>query len=327
MVKFFADLIDQLDFALDHVILEHINYKRLSLMLVDNVMELALHRYAEERSAENRYRHDNPKHDPGSVADALGQRFEAKVKLARLCGLIDEDTAGSIETLHIFRNQLYHRGVMHEPILSALALFYFRVACDVLAAFKPRGYSWSNKLQIPHRAVKYIGKKPNDRPSEVFPAAWARLREVSDSIPLRLSDDLHRDLEKAINHIDEMIGYLVQDPEKETRDKVVMDSQAWAMAFTEEGKKFAREHGATTDTVGNYVEWVAANYPWYIRKDPVDSWKQRLASLKSEPDEHKALRKYSEFMTQTQRFREAVDASAAALDQHVEEQIERTRGN
>lgn len=137
MVMFFANVIDQLDFALDHVVLEEINYKRLSLMLVDNAMELALHRYAEARAAENRYRHDNPKYDPKDIAAALGQHFEAKVRLAKQCGLIDAATADSINTLHGYRNQLYHRGLMHEEIVPALAVFYLRITCDVLAQFQP----------------------------------------------------------------------------------------------------------------------------------------------------------------------------------------------
>jgi len=48
-ISFIAHMIDQLDFALDHIVLQDPNYKRLSLMLIDNALELALHEHAEEK--------------------------------------------------------------------------------------------------------------------------------------------------------------------------------------------------------------------------------------------------------------------------------------
>jgi hypothetical protein len=42
-IRFLANIIDQLDFALDHLALADVNYKRLALMLIDNAKELALH--------------------------------------------------------------------------------------------------------------------------------------------------------------------------------------------------------------------------------------------------------------------------------------------
>src|SRR5688572_610208 len=106
MIKFLANAIDQLDFALDHLILEDINYKRLSLVLIDNVMELTLHSYAEQKQGENRWRQDNPVNDPKIVTPALGRNFDAKVKLAKVGGLLNDEMAASITTLHNFRNQL-----------------------------------------------------------------------------------------------------------------------------------------------------------------------------------------------------------------------------
>ncbi len=319
MAKFLVTIIDQLDFALDHVVLQDINYKRLSLVLVDNAVELVLHRYAEQKSGEDRYARDNPKNDPKMVTAALGRNFDAKVKLARVGGLLDEQVAQSISTLHDFRSQLYHRGILHEEILPALALFYFRVACDVLIRFEPRGYSWGSRHKVPHRAIKYVGKDPMKSPMKDFPAAWKRLKEVSEAMPLRLVEGLHDHMEQVIDTTDELIDYVVGgSPEKTTRQEFVVDCQAWAIAFTDKGKEFAAKNGCTVGTVGGYVNWLSKNYPWTIRTDPIPSWKIRLSSLKDEKDHHKALRRYTEFMSQTEEFREAVERAAAALDQHVE---------
>ncbi|MEJ0098498.1 MAG: hypothetical protein WDO12_01620 [Pseudomonadota bacterium] len=324
MAKFLVTIVDQLDFALDHLVLEDINYKRLSLVLVDNVVELVLHRYAEHKGGENRYRGNSPKNDPKLVAAALGQFFDPKVKLAKSCGFLDEQTTQTITTLHEFRNQLYHRGIVHEAILPALVLFYFRVACDVMIRYEPFGYSWGSSNRVPLRAMKYVGVNPMSNPTKDFPAAWKRLKEVSEAIPLRLVDTLHSHMEEVIEETDRLIDYVVGGaPDGSTRLDVVLDSQAWGIAFTDKGRNFAAKNGCTIGTVGGYVDWLKANYPWTIRTDPIPSWRGRLSSLKSETDDHKALRRYTEFMSQTEELREAIDRTAEALDQHVESQMGR----
>jgi hypothetical protein len=44
MLQFFADQIDQLDLCLDQLAIRDRNFDRFALMLVDNVVELTLHR-------------------------------------------------------------------------------------------------------------------------------------------------------------------------------------------------------------------------------------------------------------------------------------------
>jgi hypothetical protein len=326
MIRFLAHLIEQLDFALDHLVLDDINYKRVSLMLIDNVVELALHNFADERNSENRYMRDKSRNDAKAVAAALGQHFEPKVKLANACGLLDDKVAATVIALHAFRNQLQHRGIMHEHILPALSVFYFRVACDVLSNYRPTGYGWNGRERMPLRAIKYVGNKPMGRAHELFPAAWARLKEASESIPLRLVEALHEHMKETIEYTDEMIDFLATGgPQKSSRDAVVVDSQAWGFAFTDAGKEYARTQKCPADTVGGYVDWIAANYPWQIRTDPIPSWTKRLSGLKTESDEHTALRKYTEFMSQTEPLRNAINESATQLDMHIEQQIERAR--
>src|SRR4051794_36616344 len=74
-----ADHIDQLDLALDQLAMRDRNFDRFALMLVDNVVELALHQFAQDRAGENKT--SSPKNDPKAVAQALGQHFESKVRL------------------------------------------------------------------------------------------------------------------------------------------------------------------------------------------------------------------------------------------------------
>lgn len=330
MVKFIANVIDQMDLALDNLALEDVNYQRFSLMLVDNAIELTLHKFAEDKNNENKMwvLLKEAKHDPKIVTAALDQHFESKVKLAKVSGLISQTICDSIVILHSFRNQVYHQGLQHESILPAISLFYFRVSCDVLAAYQPNSWSWGSGQKIPYRAKKYLGNNPFQKARELCKSAFLRLKEVSEAIELSLVEDLCQHMEETIEYVDKMVEFLCSgDPKKKTRDEVIVDCQSWPFAFTDEGKEFARNNGSPAKTVAEHVEWIAKTYPWAHKKDPIPSWRKRLLSLQKETDEHKALKKYKDFMDQTETIREQIDEAALQLDRHIEEQIDMARGN
>ncbi|MBX3206765.1 MAG: hypothetical protein KF764_16970 [Labilithrix sp.] len=133
--QFFADQVEQLDLAVDQLGLKDRNFDRFAILLIDNVVELTLHRHAEaqQRRQEQRlwYRRPKPGDDERARAAtaALGQRFDAKVKLAKMTGMLSFELGDSILYLHSFRNTAHHSGLRHEGILHALAIFYVKSAC------------------------------------------------------------------------------------------------------------------------------------------------------------------------------------------------------
>jgi hypothetical protein len=326
-IRFLANIIDQLDFALDHIALQDANYKRLSLMLIDNAVELALQKHAEESKGRQWDVKDKPPEYQKALSEALGQRFDTKVKFGRMSNLLTDEAAHSINTLHSYRNQLYHQGLVHEGILHVLALFYFRIVCELLASLPMRGISWGSSLRIPHRAAKYIGNPPFHDPHKLFPSVWTRLKEVSDAIPFDLTADLSAALTDMIEETDRLINHIAGAyPGKQTRDEIVMEAQAWRIAFTDEGKEFAASNSCPESTVGGYVDWFGRNYKFTFSKDPVLAWRNRLTALKRERSPHMALKKYQEFVSQTEFIRESIEASAAALDAELDRQIDAARG-
>jgi len=329
MLSFLATTIEQMDLALDQLALEDINYKRFSLMLVDNVVELAVHNHAKAKHNENEMykRWREPEHDTTLVAKAMRQNFSPKIKLAVETGLIKENVGQSIIILHSFRNQLYHAGMSHESILPHLASFYFNIACEVLESYSPEFIGWGSNQKIPHRAKKYLGSNPFMNAKEVFQEACKRLKNVGESVSEPLVVGLSTHLQTEIENYDEYIRFLSEDgPTKMTRDEVIIDCQAWHMAFTDEGKKYATENGCDKDVVAEYVDWIRGFYPWKNKVDPIPSWKNRLEAIKNEKDPHKALLKYSNFMNQTENLRERIGDATSSLDGYIQEQIDRMRG-
>ena len=326
-IRFLANIVDQLDFALDHIALRDANYKRLALMLIDNAVELALHQHAEESKGREWDAKDKPQEYQNALSEALGQRFDCKVKFGRISGLISDETAQSINTLHSYRNQLYHQGVTHERILHALAIFYFRIACDLLAALPIRGFSWSSSHSIPHRAIKYIGNPRFPDARKLFPPVWPRLKEVSEGIAFDLMADLGAAMTDLVDETDRLLSYLAEGhPGKPSRDELVADAQAWRIAFTDEGKRFASTHSCPEETIGGYVQWLGQNYNFAFRKDPIPGWRERLEVFGRERNPHMALRKYQEFVSKTEFVRESIEAAAGALDAEIDRQIDAGRG-
>lgn len=326
-----AAAIDQLDLAFEHVVKGDANNARFALMLVDNLVEITLHRFAERSLAKEkssfRHLHKGEPLDP-LLVEATGRHFDPKVKFVRSAGHVSEDAAQSIITLHLFRNDVYHIGLQHEPVLPALCNFHFRIACDLLVALALTSWSYGSGMTLPERAIKYFGNTGHfmEGPKQ-YKAACIELKAKAVAIAPSLSDALSQHMFHVAEEQDHLIDFLSKDgPEKRTRDQVIVDSQVWPFAFTDEGKKFARENGCPPGSILQSIEWIAANYKWPIRRDPIKSWRTRAQRVERETNEDKALAMYRAFMDQTEDIRELIHDSAGQLDAEIQRQVDLARG-
>lgn len=329
MIQFLADNIDQLDLALDQLAVRDRNFDRFAFMLIDNVVELTLHRFAQDKASENEMwgRLREPKHDQDVIAKALGQNFDNKVRGAFKLDLFSAEMMESILNLHSYRNTAYHKGLRHERILHSLAVFYLRTACELLKKYKPNSWSWSSTDEISYRARKYIGDPRGWNPETLFGAAYARLSDVAEAMYEDLVGDLSADMEATIEQTDNAIKFLAEDgPEKRSRNEIVINCQAWPFAFTDEAKQFARERGYADTNGGSFVDWVARNYPWQVASDPIPGWQIRLQNLRAEENYHKALKRYCDFMRQTDEFRSRIGEAETQLDMHIQNLVDEARG-
>lgn len=329
MLQFIADQIDQLDLALDQLAVHDRNFDRFAMMLIDNVVELTLHQHARAKSSENDLwgRASKPEHDAKLVSAALGPTFDAKVRLARSTEMIAPEVAESVQYLHSFRNTVYHQGKRHEGILHSLAIFYFKNACAVLQGFKPMWWSTSSRDRVSHRAIKYLGKPSLFKHRESVAQAYVRLQEVADSLGDSLIKDLASEVRRTIAHVDRQIHFLSSDsPEPVTRKQAIIAAQAWPFAFTDEGRQWASEHQCPPLSVAAYVDWLSAHYPWPVRSDPIASWTRRATALEKERNPHAGLKRYCDFMRQTEGLRAQIDEAAAQLDAHIQHLVDVARG-
>jgi hypothetical protein len=333
MMQFLADQIDQMDLALDQILMRDRNGDRVALMLIDNAVELTLHEFAVTKDYENpRFtarRQQNIKQD--RIKAALGRNFEEKVRCAKEYDLISEEYASSIRIFHAIRNTAYHSGLRHEQILHSLAIHYFKVACAVVSAYEPMFWSSCSSDVISCRAMKYLGQPSftqfvglKDESRKI----WSRMSGIVSTMPDSLISDLAKDVEENIETTDGHLDFIVEaSPVKTTRKQTIIECQAWAVAFSEKGKAFAASRQPPPlVTVDQCINWIAENYPGLKRCDPIPSWEKRLKSLQSETNPHVALKKYFEFITQTEELRELISEHASQLDAEIQAQIDRIRG-
>lgn len=327
--QFLSDAIDQLDLAVEQLTLKDRNYDRFALLLVDNVAELILHKFAQDKAREQESWGWLKKEeiDLKALEGAVGQNFDLKVKFALKMGLITPQISASILFIHRFRNTAYHRGMRHEGVLHSLAKMYLIIVCGILKEPACEMRSWSNQDVISPRARKYLGASENHVDREEFESTYNHLIERVELLGDVFLSDLQSDMNAVIERTDldiRILSHESRNPKK--RDKAVISSQAWHFAFSDEAKAYTVKQKRKPKTVASYVKWLEDTYNWPIKRDPIPSWRKRLSSLASTKDIHLALKKYCDFLSQTESIREQLDESAYQFERYIDMQIDLARG-
>lgn len=306
---------------------------RFGLMLTDNVIELTMHELAKHKHSElkaswivrERYQHTK------ELKEAMGRVFEAKVKFAKLEGLLTEEQARTVAIMHDFRNELYHVGLQHEAILPALSRFYFSTACAVLGAYPILYFGYLIGIQLPERSKKYFTSRGDYSPAESGDFAKAcKTMEVkcdhkkADTIRA-LADNMEQIISEQDTNLD-IVAEGVYVSQQKTRDQAIVACQIWPLAFSVEGKNYAKERGFSGENLHELQEWLEANYPLRFRKDPIPGWQRQVARLRSKGDPHVALANYAAFMEHTGQLREVLNESAMAAEAEIQLQIDIRRG-
>ncbi|MBZ9944496.1 hypothetical protein LB533_25715 [Mesorhizobium sp. BR1-1-13] len=328
MLRFLANNIEQVDLALEHVAKGDANNARFGLMLLDNVVEITLHQIAKDKQNDlSSFLHrDKPYAHAAALKAALGQHFDSKVKFAKKIGKLSEETGNSIGIFHSFRNEVYHIGVQHEAILPAIVPFYFQLSCELLDGYKPPFFGYSHGMTLPERSRKYFGTdRFFSRGIEDYHGACKTLGDSIPFQPAEMAGALADHMDGVIKQQDIAIEVIATGgPRQYTRDEAIVETFAWRIAFSDEGKKYAQAN-RFRGSLSEFITWLGDNYPFPFRSDPIPGWRTRAARVRAETNPHKALKKYRDFVTQTEESREALDQAHGQVDQYIEEQIERMR--
>lgn len=331
MLLFLASVIEQLDLALEHIGKGDIHNARFGLMLTDNALELVLHQIAKDRSSDlmmlsllrKTYPHEE------ALAKALGRNFDAKLKFAKIEKSLSDELAQTITIMHGYRNEVYHVGLKHESILPALSKFYFDATCTFLESYQPPRLSWNSGLQLPDRAKRYLGGD-NFVTADFgdFSKACRTLKKACNHNTRYTISTLANALDEIISLQDTCIDIVaagVYEGQRRTRNVAVAETQAWRLAFSEEGKAFALK-GKFRGNPLQLIEWLKKNYRFEYKSDPIPSWRTLAAKLRANKNPHRALSNYQSFLASTAFIRETLEESATAAEREIDMLVDIARG-
>ena len=261
-------------------------------MLTDNAVELTLHKYAVMKNNTISRQSSISAKERTLIEEALGRRFDNKLKLAKSEALLPANACDSIEILHSIRNKAHHVGAFKHEALYSISLFYFLLACDVLSKFDCDLSFYNQSEVLPYRAKKYLGPIVPAFPFKKARATFRRMRGIAEGFPFTLVRDLGHSAESVIDEIDRMLGYL-SATWKMPRNEAVLRCQAMRLAFSGNGDGNSRNLNSRTD--------------------PVPVWRRRVQSLVDETDIHKALKKHRDFLAQSENLMEDIRTRAARV--------------
>jgi hypothetical protein len=331
MVAHFHHCVEQLDLAAKQLDQTSSAYARFALILTDNVLELMLHRFAEqELKWDEMWRIlGKQKYPDDERAKVLGQHFEEKLKFARKLGVLTEDEMTFVLICHRYRNELYHRGIVHESVIFDVAWQYHDVVCNLMPRLRKGSYRWRMGESVSTVVKTYCGEEglsrnPDQRLPEVAKKLANAKPKASRSFALALS-------EAAIARLEELDGdieFLMRDsPTKRTRQDVIFDVQAWPFLLSDEAKgSIQLNPGEQIQSFQHAFNLLRERWKPPISNDPVPRWKDRATRLLHEFSPLKVLEKYQQLMDQMDDFDEKVHDAAVALDQHIQQEIDRRRG-
>lgn len=126
-------IVEQLDRAIGELTTDHPLNGRISLILVDNGLELMCHQKCIDLLFEDRHRRSH-RLTSEQRNDARGRAFDRKIRFLKDLGHVREDLVPALAILHGYRNQLYHVGLRDDPIIVQLAQMYFRLTAGLLVS-------------------------------------------------------------------------------------------------------------------------------------------------------------------------------------------------
>lgn len=152
---------------------------------------------------------------------------------------------------------------------------------------------------------------------------------TNDFDPIEVSEILSDDMDRIIEYMDTCIQIVadgVYVGQQTTRDEAIIGTQAWDLAFSDEGKAFVTELGFKGHPVQS-IDLLIEKYRFRFRRDPIPSWQERSKNLRAKRNPHQALESYQSYVTQTGPLRAALEQSASTVEAEIDRTIDEMRGN
>jgi hypothetical protein len=317
-------IIEQLHRAAFEVATDHPINNRIALILIDNAAELIVHHRLEYHLAHEKF---GQKLSQKQRLMGRGQRLDERLKVLRHLNDFSEPEQLFIKAAHGYRNELYHAGLRHEDVIRAIAARYFDLVCDLFVRL-PRGFRALSSLEeLTETAIKYLNDDQMRTPDEVI-AARLRAQLPANLPPLQAT--LSASARRAVEEIEWQLSFLVSDnPNRYGLDEILSMAQ-WQRDFedalTEEGIEGTWRAPGYLEKVNDVHARMRATWKRRHGRVPLEEWKARADSIEGEADTLVAMARSQDLRRDMGYLAEAIERSAAGLDQYIQDEVDRIRG-
>ena len=334
---FYEIVVEQLDLAAELLQKQHAIQSRLALILIDNAVEYSLHRYATDYFALNTISGSLSVPERRGLcrrrAEATGQHFESKVAFARHQGAMTEDQATFVRNAHEFRNEAYHAGRAHDPIIAQLAAAYYLLFCEMLPKLAPRLMHFRLDRTLSDRVKSHLGGQTRTPMPDAEMIATS-LTHAMPQVGGCLSDACRKSLVGQLSDIRGTIDYIIRnDTTAGDVESLILETQFWSAlwgAAPSEGLTVrVNDAGVAEVDPDQKDQWEDALRQMRTTWSPsvslrtFDRWERRIAALAGDGKPGALLQRYRQLQSEIDPFRRMLSDRCGSLDQHIDEVIER----
>lgn len=319
--------IQQLDLAITQLEEGSPSYARFALILIDNIVELLIHKYCEHivMMDEHSSRWLPAQYSVKQREDARGQRFDRKVKLCKFAGKFTDDQAAEIIILHQYRNEQYHTGLTNDDVIWDLAWHYHQIATKCFVDLVTM-YSLVSSTVMTPAVEKHAGKNAE--------RLMMRLDEIAESLnsskPPRRRKLQVALSELAIKKVEDMeynLDFLVtNDPNERPELECVVDLQFYDYLHGEELPKLMWGKVKTPEDAQRAMAFLKNTWTPKYSTSPLSGFRAQAKKMASCKNEVSCLKSFEKFKADINYFEGILEREAIALDGHIQQQIDEYRG-
>jgi hypothetical protein len=326
-MKHLFSIIEQLDLATEQLERRSPAYARFALLLVDNAVELMLHRICRNEMLE-----DDLMRAVGKAAYSdefrervLGQHFGEKVKFAHRIDAITADERDVILISHARRNELYHRGIRHDDLIHPFAWEYHRVGCDLFAKFRQGGWIWPPPRPLSEAVLRHWGSDDDSWPDERKAQAARSLHARRSPLEPPFCAQLSAHVRGRVAEIDRALDFLVKD----NFDKISEPDFLFCMQFAAftRGRFGNKGPGLVPSTAWVlHIEDLRSKWrvPYLVR--PTRRWAERAARIAMCSTAAAGAQRMAAMLREIEPFEELVFEEARHLSEAIEHQVDMALG-
>ena len=332
-MKRLVQIVEQIHEAGRLLSLESAPHARMALLLLDNAIEILMHRAVMER-----FQHDDfysrlfeqaKASLPADTAAAFIEKssykliprkerkamrsFNPKVDFLTREGKLPEIMGQVVKALHRYRNDAHHQDKVRQATLQAAAVVCYELACEVLIALPPSSVGFLSTDDGSEFYSKY-GVEPAEMIGNM-PKIASKLRSTIGIDENSLAEILSQHLLSRLDELNEQLNFICE-----------------YSGATHSGElkriQFCKEAHGVGQLSKNEIDQRFEVYSAKYTLDHIADWRNKAELLRTQvgAGKLKLLGMFCEVEQELEPLEEAVNEVASFIDQEIAREIDQRRG-